>query len=81
MADPESSRLTTWCFGYHGCGRCDGPCEAQMKETEDTGLIVYNAKADQPVIDWEAALAFYLLGVVTGSCVVFAIFSWLGLLE
>jgi len=57
------------------------PENTRLAELDDTGLIIYNAKTDQPVIDWEAALAFYLLGVVTGSCVVFAIFSWLGLLE
>jgi hypothetical protein len=19
--------ITPWCFGYHGCGMCDGPCQ------------------------------------------------------
>jgi hypothetical protein len=31
-------QLTVWCYGYHGCGTCDGACEAMSDPLKHTPM-------------------------------------------
>jgi hypothetical protein len=41
-------RWSPWCDGYHGCGSCDGPCEAEENMSEDFKIVDVYLKGSRP---------------------------------